>query len=167
MPKRKLSRSWCILLNAWCSWMRSFLPFSLIFFKALLFSYLMNWSTLPFIRFEVNIAVVDRWKRKTSRWRPFWLFEESKKIAVMAVRLTPSRLVTLGSRLLKKVQFWDCSVKILVSGLESARPWSRVDSWAKTLSGTVLYRVLVSSYKSALPYRESTLKKFLFWQVLY
>ena len=156
MPKRKLSRSWWSLLNAQCSWMRSFLSFSLIFFNALLLSYLMNWSTLLFICFEVNIAVMDHWERKTSRWRPFWHFEEPRKIAVMAVRLMPSRLVTLESRLLKKVQFWDCSVKILISGLESAHPWSRVDSWAKIFSGTVLYRILVSGLESALPYHEST-----------
>ena len=136
--------------------MRSFVSFSLVFFNALLLSYLMNWSTLPFIHFEVNIAVVDRWKRKTSHWRSFCLFEEPRKIAVKVVRLTPSRLVTLGSRLLKKVQFWDCSVKILVSGLESARSWSRVNSWAKILSGTVLYRILFSGLESALPYHEST-----------
>ena len=64
--------------------------------------------------------------------------------------------MNLGSRLLKKVLFWDCSVKILVSGLELARPWSRVNSGAKTLSGTVLYRIMVSGLESALPYYEST-----------
>ena len=43
----------------------------------------------------------------------------------------PSRLVTPESRLLKKISFWRLSVKNLVSGLESTRPWSRVDSWTK------------------------------------
>ena len=140
--QEKLSWSWCSLLNAWC-----FLneEFSLKLFLSFLLSSLnilshlttfhhlslMNCSTLHFIRFEVNMTVVDRWKWKSSRWRPFPLFEEPRKIAVMAVSPMSSRLVTLGSRLLKKVHFWDCSVKVLVSGLESTRLWSRVNSWTK------------------------------------
>ena len=74
------------------------------------------------------MTVVDRWSGETSRWRPFAQVEEIRKIAVMAVSPTPSRLVTPESQLLKKILFWNLSVKNLVSGLESTRPWSRVDS---------------------------------------
>ena len=78
------------------------------------------------------MTVVDRWRRKNSRWRPFAKVEKSRKIAVEAVSPMPSRLVTSESRLLKKISFWSLSVKNLVSGLESTRPWPGVDSWVNS-----------------------------------
>ena len=105
------------------------------------------------------MSIVDRWRRETSRWRPFTNLEKSRKLAVEAVSPTPSRLVTSESRLLKKIflesfcknsglrprvdssftrsrllsnfKLWHSSVKILVSGHESTLLVLRVDSWRK------------------------------------
>ena len=86
------------------------------FFLLLLITFnhliLLNWSTLHFIRFEVNMAVVDRWRRETSRWRPFTNLGKSRKLAVEAVSPTASRLINSASRLLKKITFWSPSLKI-------------------------------------------------------
>ena len=112
------------------------------FFLPLLITFnhftLMNWSTLHFIRFEVNMTIVDHWRRENSRWRPFAQVEKSRKIAIEAVSPTPSRLVTSESRLLKKKSFWSPSVKNLVSGLESTLPSPGVDSWVNSIFDTVL-----------------------------
>ena len=106
------------------------------------------------------MTVVDRWKWKSSHWRPFPHFEEPRKIAVMAVSPTPSRLVTLGSRLLKKVLFCESS------GL---RP--RVDSFLfksrllnKKLSGTVLYWILSQATSWLFLTTSRLLKEFQFCQ---